>query len=211
MSEDNHPKTQILSRPPASVKAQPALLKCVDTSILRDGVGARILLGGADGKNVITVGRDEQNQLSLHAQGVSLNHARVFQRNGHWMIEDLGSTNGTRVNNSQIAGKQSLNDGDTVAFGRACYKFQFITAGATTGVDIDLGAGEKTMIMRSAQRPAAAANAAKPESAPAARSTARTRAPAPKSGGGSNAILWIIVVVAFLGLVAGGAKLLDLF
>ncbi|MFT5448369.1 MAG: hypothetical protein ACI9DC_003553 [Gammaproteobacteria bacterium] len=213
MSEDIDDKTQILSRPPAAIKAPPALLNCVDISVLKDGVGARISLGGEDGEDVITVGRDEENQVSLHAQGVSRNHARIFQLSGQWMVEDLGSTNGTRINNSKLEGKQSLSDGDTVAFGRACYKFQLNTAGTATGIDIDLGASDKTMIMRPVQRTAPAATAAKPESAfaPAARSTARAKAPTPKSGGGSNAILWIIVVVAFLVLVVGGAKLLDLF
>lgn len=229
MFEDSHLKTQILSRPPAAIKAPPGLLNCVDTSVLKDGVGARISLGGEDGEEVITVGRGEENQVSLHAQGVSRNHARVFQKNGQWMVEDLGSTNGTRINNSKIAEKQSLSDGDTVAFGRACYKFQLNAAGATTGINIDLGASEKTMIMRPAQRTASASTAAKPESAPApaapatppAHSTASAqdsapkspapKSPAPKSDGSSNAILWTVVGAAFLVLVVGGAKLLGLF
>jgi predicted component of type VI protein secretion system len=172
MSEDLGEKTHILRPKPAPVatKAPPAQLHCVDTSVLKNGVGALIKLG--DGE--VAVGRGDENQACLHAQGVSRNHARVFFENGAWTVEDLGSTNGTRVNNSKLDKKQVLTDGDTVAFGRACYKFQILKdsdKGAQPAVDIDLGAGEKTVIMRPS---GAAASAA----APAAKASAKPAAPA---------------------------------
>jgi len=186
----------------------------VDTAVLKDGIGGQISLDDAE----VSVGRDAENLVSLHAQGVSRYHARVFCENGTWTVEDLGSTNGTRINNSKLEKKQSLKNGDTVAFGRACYKFQLVEvedAGAAAGMDIDLGAGDKTMMMRPGTRPAhlsAAADTAKaPAPASAARTAATTKPAAAKSSGSSNAVLWIIVILAFAALVIGGAKLLGVF
>ncbi|MFT5173160.1 MAG: putative component of type VI protein secretion system [Gammaproteobacteria bacterium] len=207
MSEDLDDKTQVLRRPPVAIviKAVPALLNCVDTSVLKDGAGAQISLG--DGE--VSVGRDAENKVSLHAQGVSRYHARVYFEKGSWAVEDLGSTNGTRINNSKLEGKQSLNDGDTVAFGRACYKFQLIEergdAGADTSIDIDLGANEQTMVMRPSQSPA---SSAKPK-APPARAASAANAVTAKKGDSGNAVLWLIVVAALAGLVFGAAKLLG--
>ena len=207
MSEDLDDKTQVLRRPPVAivVKAVPALLNCVDTSVLKDGAGAQISLG--DGE--VSVGRDAENKVSLHAQGVSRYHARVYFENGSWTVEDLGSTNGTRINNSKLEGKQPLNDGDTVAFGRACYKFHVIEerndAGVETSIDIDLGASDKTMVMRPSQVPA---SSAKPK-APPARAVSAAHALATNKGGSGNAVSWILVVAAFAGLIFGAAKLLG--
>lgn len=217
MSEDIDDKTQVLPRAPAPVAAKTpsALLNCVDTSVLKDGIGAQIQLNEGE----VSVGRDSENQVSLNAQGVSRYHARVFCQYGSWIVEDLGSTNGTRINNSKIDKKQILAHGDTVAFGRACYKFQLIdesNKGAQRGIDLDLGNTDKTMVMRPDERPVAATANAAPQAQVAARNTATSKPVAAKPvaakrNDGSTAVLWLIVVVALVALVGGGAKLLGFF
>jgi pSer/pThr/pTyr-binding forkhead associated (FHA) protein len=48
---------------------------------------------------------------------VSQVHARVFRRNRHVLVEDLGSTNGTFVNGDRIDTVTRVRKGDTVKFG----------------------------------------------------------------------------------------------
>ncbi|MCP4600201.1 MAG: GGDEF domain-containing protein [Proteobacteria bacterium] len=77
-------------------------------------------------KNVITIGRDAKCTEVLHGEGVSRFHARVGRDEKNlYMIEDLGSTNGTIIRGSRIQ-KAALLDGDKVLLGRGTVlKFMF--------------------------------------------------------------------------------------
>jgi len=58
---------------------------------------------------------------------VSRRHARIIQENGRYLLEDLGSTNGTFVNRGRrlIPGnRQPLNDGDEVIVGKTFLRFR---------------------------------------------------------------------------------------
>lgn len=58
---------------------------------------------------------------------VSRRHARIIRSNGGYVIEDLGSTNGTYVNRGRRllpGNSQSLNDGDEVIVGKTFLRFQ---------------------------------------------------------------------------------------
>ncbi len=65
----------------------------------------------------ISIGRDSSNMVAINDAEVSRRHARMELRGTAYMIQDLGSTNGTFVNGTRITGMQVLNPGDTVAFG----------------------------------------------------------------------------------------------
>ena len=65
----------------------------------------------------ISIGRDSSNMVAINDAEVSRRHARMELRGPAYMIQDLGSTNGTFVNGTRITGLQVLNPGDTVAFG----------------------------------------------------------------------------------------------
>ena len=65
----------------------------------------------------ISIGRDSSNMVAINDAEVSRRHARMELRGSAYMIQDLGSTNGTFVNGTRITGMQALNSGDTVAFG----------------------------------------------------------------------------------------------
>ena len=66
----------------------------------------------------ITVGREEDNILRVPAAGVSRYHAKLYRGgSGAWLVKDLGSTNGVKVNRVKIDGEQELAEGDTVEFG----------------------------------------------------------------------------------------------
>jgi pSer/pThr/pTyr-binding forkhead associated (FHA) protein len=65
----------------------------------------------------ITIGRESTNMISINDAQVSRRHARMELRVSAYMIQDLGSTNGTFLNGTRISGMQVLNPGDMVAFG----------------------------------------------------------------------------------------------
>ena len=48
-----------------------------------------------DSVTEITIGREVGNTIApLASDGLSRKHARIFFKDGQWMLEDLGSTNG---------------------------------------------------------------------------------------------------------------------
>jgi hypothetical protein len=65
----------------------------------------------------VTIGRDAANIIAINDAEVSRRHARMESRGSAYVIQDLGSTNGTFINGTRISGMQALNPGDTVAFG----------------------------------------------------------------------------------------------
>lgn len=70
----------------------------------------------------VTIGRKENNVLVMDDQFVSGQHARVFIKNTDYMLEDLGSTNGTLLNGERIDGKIILKVGDEIVIGSAAFK-----------------------------------------------------------------------------------------
>jgi len=68
-------------------------------------------------RDEITIGRKEGNTIRLTERNVSRRHARILRNNGEVQIEDLGSYNGIRVNNSRIAERVSLRLSDQVQIG----------------------------------------------------------------------------------------------
>ena len=67
----------------------------------------------------ITIGRSEQCQVRVEGDTyVSSVHARIFQRDGSYMVEDLGSTNGTYLNRRRITAPAELQRGDHVKVGK---------------------------------------------------------------------------------------------
>jgi len=70
-----------------------------------------------------TVGRDDDSSLVVSRSSVSRHHARIYRERDAWWVEDLGSTNGTFVNETRCVGPQQLTDDNHVRFGDAIYKF----------------------------------------------------------------------------------------
>jgi hypothetical protein len=65
----------------------------------------------------ISIGRDNTNMVVINDGEVSRRHARVELRGSAYVIQDLGSTNGTFVNGTRVSGTQVLNPGDMVSLG----------------------------------------------------------------------------------------------
>lgn len=64
-----------------------------------------------------TIGRKPENTIHIDNLAVSGHHARVLKIGNKAIVEDLGSTNGTMVNNQQIT-KHILKHGDTITIGK---------------------------------------------------------------------------------------------
>lgn len=67
--------------------------------------------------DAITIGRQQGNTIQLTEKNVSRQHARLFPEQESWVIEDLGSYNGIKVNNETIDGRTALREGDVVEIG----------------------------------------------------------------------------------------------
>jgi hypothetical protein len=63
------------------------------------------------------IGRSRECDVVLSDQNVSRKHAEVRPSGGKWIVKDLGSTNGVKVNGRRITGPQSLKPGDTIELG----------------------------------------------------------------------------------------------
>jgi pSer/pThr/pTyr-binding forkhead associated (FHA) protein len=83
--------------------------------IMRSGPtpGAAFTLEG----DQITIGRDSVNEVVINDAEISRRHARLTFQGGKYVLEDLGSTNGTFVNGQRLAGPRVLKPGEVVSFG----------------------------------------------------------------------------------------------
>jgi hypothetical protein len=64
------------------------------------------------------VGRRPGCTIVLDDSFVSAEHAELERTGDGWLLHDLGSTNGTYVNDQEVSGTLSIDDGDIVQFGR---------------------------------------------------------------------------------------------
>lgn len=64
-----------------------------------------------------SIGRDSTNEITINDAEVSRRHARLTFQGGKFVIEDLGSTNGTYVNGQRLTGQRVLKSGEVIALG----------------------------------------------------------------------------------------------
>jgi len=66
----------------------------------------------------IVVGRDDGADVLIDNPSVSRRHAEIRLTDDGWVVEDLGSSNGTFLKGSRIEGVQSIGLGDEIGFGK---------------------------------------------------------------------------------------------
>jgi pSer/pThr/pTyr-binding forkhead associated (FHA) protein len=73
----------------------------------------------------VLVGRTSDCDVVLYDPGVSRQHARIFTEGAKYFVEDMGSSNGTKVNGAIVKRKQ-LADGDNITLGPVVFNFASI-------------------------------------------------------------------------------------
>lgn len=118
---------------------------------------AKLLIHMPDGQEVThdlpedktTVGRRPDNSLLIEDSSVSSNHAEIFFENNSFFVKDLGSTNGTYINGSQIK-KAPLTHDDELRFGSIVTHFKSLNDSGELVIDD----GEETQaVAQTSRRP----------------------------------------------------------
>ena len=88
-------------------------------------------------RSPVIIGRDPQGDVVLEDLGVSRNHARILREGDSFLLEDLGSRNGTVLNRRKLPknGNSPLRAGDVVQVGRSLIRLVLkISRKITTGL-----------------------------------------------------------------------------
>jgi two-component system cell cycle response regulator len=99
-------------------------LRDFDINLPRDSCLLTMLEGPTPGAiqqvgDECVLGRGEDLPARIDDRGMSRRHARIFKLEGRFYVEDLGSTNGTRVNGVRVPGAHKLEDGDRIQLGES--------------------------------------------------------------------------------------------
>ena len=128
-------------------------------------------------KEVTMIGRDVTNEVVVGDAEVSRQHARLTRTPGGYVLEDLGSTNGTFVNGERLMAPRVLNPGDLVAFGETV-SLMFDALAPEAAATVATPAGSPATL-----EPARAAQAAPAASPPPPQSPPHDPAAKPAEGG----------------------------
>ena len=94
------------------------------------GVGRRRAIVVVDGKRLLVppqgalLGRSREADIVVDDTNVSRRHAEISPGPSGWRIQDLGSTNGVRVNGRQVDGPHPLESGDRIELGTVTVTFE---------------------------------------------------------------------------------------
>jgi predicted component of type VI protein secretion system len=119
-------------------------------------------------REVSTIGRDVTNEVVIGDAEISRQHARLTRTPGGYVLEDLGSTNGTFVNSERLMAPRVLNPGDLIALGENVnLMFDAVAPEAAATVASPVGSPATVEPQQAAPPRKAAAPAAPPPAASA--------------------------------------------
>lgn len=72
----------------------------------------------------VTIGRAPDCTLVVDDDYASGHHARLFQNEGQWIVEDTGSTNGTWIDRTRVTGPTLLELGSPLRIGRTIFELR---------------------------------------------------------------------------------------
>lgn len=144
-------------------------MEVVLVRVTPDGETQKVPLG----KDRTVIGRQEGCQVRIPIAGVSRTHCEVLVEGGSITVKDLGSSNGTFVNQERIAREQPVAAGDLLSVGGQVFLVQ--VNGQPDEIDAEFlyedGLPEQDSLTHIAQPPATGVSASKPVRAPAAKAS----------------------------------------
>jgi pSer/pThr/pTyr-binding forkhead associated (FHA) protein len=132
----------------------------------------------------VNIGRADHNDVILSDPSVSTNHARLQRRDNVWVLSDVGSTNGTYVEDERVVGEVPLSPGTTVRFGEVAALWEPFDQPSSSRMP-------GTRVVEANDLPTAPGARARPEQ----QGPQPTRPPAPKPGGLPTWLLGVLVLV----------------
>jgi pSer/pThr/pTyr-binding forkhead associated (FHA) protein len=121
------PEPEPSPAPAAEVKPVPETRPSVQPGVL-----ANLMIRSGDRKGdrfaikvpIANIGRAEYNDVVIADPSVSTSHAKLQRREGIWVLVDLDSTNGTRVDGEPVRGEAPLAPGAKIRFGNVDVLFE---------------------------------------------------------------------------------------
>lgn len=110
------PKAPRAAKPAKSRRGTARVLAVTDGSLK----GTEVTLGRAP----ITIGRAADSTLVLDDDYASNRHAQLFPHEGVWVVEDLGSTNGTFLDRSRVVAPTVVPVGTPVRIGKTVFELR---------------------------------------------------------------------------------------
>ena len=107
------PRRERAEKPPKPAKGRRGV---PTTLVVTQGAlsGTTVRLGDQQ----VTLGRAQDSTIVLDDDYVSGRHARFFPRDGHWYVEDAGSTNGTYIERTKVTSATAVKIGVPVRIGK---------------------------------------------------------------------------------------------
>jgi pSer/pThr/pTyr-binding forkhead associated (FHA) protein len=101
---------------PSKPQPEPRGKSVARTLVVTDGplAGTTLRLDGAP----VTIGRADSSTLVISDDYVSTNHARLVPRGDSWVVEDLGSTNGTFLDRERVTAATPVPIGTPIRIGK---------------------------------------------------------------------------------------------
>jgi hypothetical protein len=101
-------------------------------------------------RSQITIGRSPDCDIVLDDRQVSRHHALIRWENGQYIVQDLGSKNGTHVNGRELTGPYVLQDGDEIQIALR-YRMAFVDTEETAPLVLDLPSQGLTLVKETRQ------------------------------------------------------------
>jgi len=73
--------------------------------------------------DLVTIGRSSSSNVFVDDPDASRHHAEIRQRGNNYILSDLGSVNGTWLNNRRVTVPRDLEDGDQIRIGNCAIRF----------------------------------------------------------------------------------------
>jgi pSer/pThr/pTyr-binding forkhead associated (FHA) protein len=91
--------------------------------------GQLVPVGGGDAiplvREQLTLGRRKSCDICLDFPNISGIHCELSFKNGHWFVQDLGSTNGIKVNGVRVQHKRALSPSDEITIAKRTFRIEY--------------------------------------------------------------------------------------